>query len=119
MAPCNGSSSSSTDGATEVLPFTHRRVKVPTAASAGQTAVGRVANVWGSVGADASRVITQVRLPNGAWATSQVGQPSSSGRYVLELTYGKHNAGTQTFRVGAEYQGVGLIFSESITLTRS
>lgn len=62
------------------------------------TIAGRDANAWGRVDGEAS-VSTQVRLPNGEWATSQTRDVREDGSYVVPLTYGRDSVGTLEWRV--------------------
>ncbi len=88
-------------GEREVLPaLTQRRVAVPLARSAGAAPAGRLANVWGI--AEPGRVWTEVQLPDGRWSRSQVRDTDAAGRYVIELTYGKHQPGTYRWRVASQ-----------------
>lgn len=73
------------------------------ASVAAVTAVGRTANVWGTVPTGKATVRTQVKLPDGRWATSQTGESDENGWYVIELTYGKRTAGTYTWRVVVDH----------------
>lgn len=89
-----------------------------TAATAGTSGVGFTANVWGrATGAPNAEVWTEVRLPDGRWSRSQTGRTNGTGNYALEMTYGKHNAGTQTYRVAVRTSS-GIVRSPQVTLTR-
>ena len=99
--------------------FTLERTPRPTvtASSAGSKTVGEATNVWGTAAGFAGSEITvstQV-LINGSWSTSQ--RTTTSGYYVLPLTYGINTAGTYTFRVVAS-DGSATAYSPSFTLKR-
>lgn len=105
-------------GEREVLPvFTQRRVAPPSATSAGTAPIGRDTNVWGTA-AGASRVWSEVQLPDGRWVRSQAGSPDVRGGYVIPLTYGQHAPGTYRWRVAAHHDGIGTLHSAAFTLTR-
>lgn len=82
------------------------------------TAVGRTANVWGTVPTGKATVRTQVKLPDGRWATSQTGESNENGWYVIKLTYGKRTAGTYTWRVVVDHADGRREITEEFTQTR-
>ncbi|NLT28888.1 MAG: hypothetical protein GXX86_00285 [Propionibacterium sp.] len=107
----------STTGST-APPIYPTRITPVTATTAGTTGVGWTANVWGTAqGVPNAEVWTEVRLPDGRWSRSQTGRTSGTGYYALPLTYGRNNAGTQTFRVGVRASN-GIHYSSAVTLTR-
>ena len=109
------------DGTVEFTePVTQVRVKLPTATTAGTKAVGATTHAWGTVSLakGPQKVFTQVKLPNGKWATSQVRTTKANGGYTIELTYGRNAAGTYTFRVGTRDPELGYVFSKPVTLKR-
>lgn len=65
--------------------------------------VGATAHVTGllSPGGGGRSVWTQVKLPSGAWSTSQRVTTGSRGQFNLPLTYGASTVGRQTYRVQA------------------
>ena len=67
-----------------------------------QTVVGRTANAWGTLQSDAT-VITQVFVPGKGWSDSQRVRAKAGTMYTVELTYGKHTAGTQRWRVVVDH----------------
>lgn len=89
-----------------------------TAYSAGSKTVGALTNAWGTLtGAPAGTAVsTQVKLPSGAWSTSQRSTINASGFYTIALTYGANTPGTYTFRVVAS--GEQNVISQEFTLTR-
>lgn len=107
-------------GQTEVSePMTQERLARPLARTAGEAPVGRTANVWGTLDVDAPTTVwTEVQLADGRWVRSQSTTSTASGWYVIELTYGKHAAGTLQWRVAAEYEGVGVVRSEPFSFVR-
>ena len=107
------------DGSVEVTPErTQRRIGV-TAKTAGTKRVGLVSNVWGTVNAGANvKVWTEVRIGN-KWSRSQVRTADAHGFYAVPLTYGWTTPGTYRWRVGASIDGVGTVYSNVVTLTRT
>lgn len=100
-------------------PFDQRRLGPPTATSAESAPAGRTANVWGTIAGNPNVAVwTEVQLPDGRWVRSNVGTTDDAGGYVLELTYGKHTPGSYRWRVGSQYEGIGTLHSEPITLQR-
>ncbi len=107
------------DGTREVTKLmTQTRYVRPTAASAGQAPTGRLARVWGVTDRQrGAKVWTEVQV-NGRWSRSQVSKADASTFYAIELTYGKRNRGTYRWRVGAEYPGIGTVYSDAFTFVR-
>ena len=100
--------------------FTQTRVAAPTAKSAGTAPVRRLANVWGTAGPGGfTKVWTEVRMSNGSWSKSQQTVTAFNGGYVLPLTYGSTVPGTYSWRVAAEYPGIGVIRSATFTFVRT
>ena len=97
-----------------------RRYAKPIAHSAGVKAVGANSYVWGHADSQADKKTwTEVQLPNGTWARSQIGTTKANGSYVIPLTYGRHSAGTLKWRVAVQYgDALGVHRSEVVTLTR-
>lgn len=109
------------DGKVEYTkPMKQVRVALPTANTAGTKALGATSFAWGqvSLAKGPQQVLTQVKLPNGKWSTSQVGTTKADGTYALELTYGRNTPGTYTFRVGTRDPELGYVFSKPVTLKR-
>uniref|UniRef100_UPI002602E08F hypothetical protein n=1 Tax=uncultured Tessaracoccus sp. TaxID=905023 RepID=UPI002602E08F len=83
--------------------FDFQRVVTVSSASAGTAGVGTTTYVWGTArGASNARVWTEVKLPNGTWAKSQERTTNANGGYSIPLTYGQHNPGRTTWRVGVQ-----------------
>ena len=101
-------------------PYAQPRYALPVARTAGVKRAGDTTNTWGHLGVRKPvKVFTQVQLPDGRWSTSQTRMADNNGRYVVELTYGKHNKGTYRYRVGALYPGVAwVVYSKPFTLVR-
>lgn len=100
--------------------FTFTRTAKPsvTATSAGTKTVGHDTHVWGShTGFKGTvKVSTQVQVM-GQWSTSQT-ITSTTGQHTIPLTYGKHTAGTYTWRVVAT-DGSTTATSSVFTLRRT
>lgn len=99
--------------------FSQERLARPSATTAGVTGTTSRAHVWGTADGEAPRTVwTEVKLLDGRWARSQTGSTNAEGGYVLPLTYGFGSAGTHEFRVGTHYEGLGTLYSDTVTLTR-
>lgn len=98
--------------------FTRTAKPVVTATSAGTKTVGHDTHVWGSHTGfkGAVKVSSQVQV-NGRWSTSQT-ITSTTGQHTIPLTYGKHTAGTYTWRVVAT-DGSSTATSSTFTLRRT
>lgn len=106
-------------GETEFTPtFFQTRVARPTATASDSAPSGRTANVWGTVQPNAE-VWVEVQLRDGRWAKSNVTTADARGGYVMELTYGKDARGTFSFRVGSRVDGLGTLYSNEFTFTRT
>ena len=93
--------------------------RVPTASTAGTRDVGVATNIWGRAGRYPAKVFGQVKLANGTWATSQVGDTRADGTYVLPLTYGINQLGPTTYRVVVSSPSAGMTVSAPASLTRT
>ncbi len=99
--------------------FELRRLARPTIATAGTKEIGKGTNAWGKIDGGAGvKVWTEV-LVDGKWKVSRIGQADSYGNYVLPLTYAQDVAGTQKYRVGAQYADGTVARSTEATLTRT
>lgn len=88
------------------------------ASSAGTKPINQQTFTWGTAsGAPNSRAWTEV-LINGRWVRSQVSTTSSSGSFVIPLTYGASTPGTYRWRVGVATDA-GTAYSNQFTLTRT
>lgn len=110
---CRAPSPSSSPGATDAA----GNVTV-SAATAGTKPVGVETYIWGTATGAPNRPVSVQVLVNNAWSTSQSGTTSSTGSYVLPLTYGRDTPGTLSFRVVVETSS-GYGVSPTVTLTRT
>ena len=89
-----------------------------TASAAGSKLVGQDTNTWGTAtGAPNVEVWTEVQV-GGRWTRSQVGVTDGAGRFVLPLTYGAHQVGVTTWRVGLRTPAQ-VLYSNEFTLQRT
>lgn len=100
-------------------PFTLTRVPAPTVNAVGSKPVGQATNTWGTFqGGDNIPVWTEVYL-GGSWVKSQERTTSSSGGYVIPLTYGTNTAGSYRYRVAGRYDNGSVYRTNEFTLTRT
>lgn len=78
---------------------------------------GQPANAWGTAEQGAT-VRTQVQLPDGRWATSQIVQVGEGGRYVIPLTYGSRTPGEYLWRVQTNHGDGSVEVSEPLEQIR-
>lgn len=86
------------------------------AKAAPKAPIRREANAWGTA-APGAEVHTQV-LVNGKWSTSQTRTATSTGWYVIPLTYGWDVRGTYTWRVVTRAANGEWVISKPMTQRR-
>lgn len=89
-----------------------------TAVSAGKKVVGQATYVWGSAPKARGARVEVHALVAARWSVSQRGTVSSSGSYVLPLTYGADTVGKYRFRV-AVTTAAGTAYSSQFDFTRT
>lgn len=88
------------------------------ASAVGSKLAGQDTNTWGTAtGAPNAEVWTEVQVA-GRWSRSQVGTTDSTGWFVLPLTYGAHQVGVTTWRVGLRTPAQ-VVYSNEFTLQRT
>lgn len=91
---------------------------VPTVNSAGWKLVGETTYTWGRFDDAINRPVWTEFWVNGRWSRSQTGVTVDGGGYTLPLTYGTHVPGEYVFRVGTEYDGGHVVYTEDRTIER-
>ncbi|WP_296141365.1 hypothetical protein [uncultured Tessaracoccus sp.] len=97
--------------------FSLTRMPSARARSTGSKLVHEGTYTWGRFPAGGARVWTEVRLPGGRWARSQVSRSRADGGFTIPLTYGAATPGAQRWRVAGHHAG-RVVRSNEFTLTR-
>lgn len=89
-----------------------------TASHAGSRQVGIDSYAWGQAPSDSTRAWTEVHIAGFGWARSQERPLSSTGRFVIPLSYGINESGTYTYRVAAQTPA-GTVYSQHFAFKRT